>query len=49
VPSPYREQVRKFVDDKLDTHRRHIQEHGIDLPEILNWHWRGIGTGSGGY
>ena len=32
--------VQQLLEDKLVTHRRYIIEHGEDLPEIRNWHWR---------
>ena len=32
--------VQQLLKDKLVTHRRYIIEHGEDLPEIRNWHWR---------
>ena len=32
--------VQQLLKDKLVTHRRYITEHGEDLPEIRNWHWR---------
>ena len=37
----FREQAHAFVEAQLEAHRRHITEHGIDLPEILNWRWTG--------
>jgi xylulose-5-phosphate/fructose-6-phosphate phosphoketolase len=39
-----REWARGFVADQLARHRAYIEEHGIDLPEIVNWRWRGVGA-----
>ncbi|MDO9640579.1 MAG: phosphoketolase family protein [Pseudotabrizicola sp.] len=33
--------ARQFVDAKLLQHRRYIEEHGEDLPEIRQWRWLG--------
>ncbi|MEO5933362.1 MAG: phosphoketolase, partial [Duganella sp.] len=41
--SEFREQAQRFVVERLDAHRRYIREHGIDLPEILNWRWESSG------
>ncbi len=40
--APFREQARAFVDEQLAAHRAYIIEHGIDMPSILNWQWRGL-------
>ena len=29
--------------DKLVEHRQYINRHGVDMPEITNWTWKGIG------
>ena len=29
----------QFMEAKLVEHRKYITEHGIDMPEILNWKW----------
>jgi xylulose-5-phosphate/fructose-6-phosphate phosphoketolase len=31
--------LNKTVKDKLREHTEYIEEHGIDMPEILNWKW----------
>jgi xylulose-5-phosphate/fructose-6-phosphate phosphoketolase len=46
--SQHREEVTSFVAKKLDEHRRYIEQYGIDLPEILHWHWHGNAVASGG-
>ena len=28
------------MNDKLVEHKQYITEHGMDLPEVLNWKWR---------
>jgi xylulose-5-phosphate/fructose-6-phosphate phosphoketolase len=41
VPSlaSHRADARRAVERKLDAHRAYINQHGIDLPDILNWTW----------
>jgi len=45
VPSlaQHRDAIRRAVADKLADHRAYIEEHGIDMPEILGWTWGGAG------
>ncbi len=31
--------IKQLLRDKLIEHRRYIEQHGLDLPEILNWQW----------
>jgi xylulose-5-phosphate/fructose-6-phosphate phosphoketolase len=31
--------LKKHLQDKLVEHRRYIEKHGEDLPEIRNWRW----------
>jgi xylulose-5-phosphate/fructose-6-phosphate phosphoketolase len=31
--------LKKYAQDKLIEHKEYIREHGIDLPEILEWRW----------
>ena len=42
-----RDNARRWVVDRLQAHRTHICEHGIDLPEILHWQWRAASKGEG--
>ncbi|QVL31018.1 phosphoketolase family protein [Telmatocola sphagniphila] len=37
-----------YILGKLVEHRKYITEHGIDLPEILNWQWSGRAAGKPG-
>lgn len=30
---------KQFIRNKLVQHKQYIREHGIDMPEILNWKW----------
>jgi xylulose-5-phosphate/fructose-6-phosphate phosphoketolase len=33
--------LRQLLHDRRLDHRRHIEQHGEDLPEIRNWKWPG--------
>ena len=33
--------VKQAIRDKLIEHKRYVVEHGIDMPEVLNWRWSG--------
>ncbi|MBN2700484.1 MAG: phosphoketolase family protein [Methylohalobius sp. ZOD2] len=38
---PQAAHVKQLLRDKLIEHRRYINFHGQDMPEILNWQWPG--------
>jgi xylulose-5-phosphate/fructose-6-phosphate phosphoketolase len=31
--------LRQEMEDRRTTHRAHVNEHGADMPEIVNWTW----------
>ena len=31
--------LKKMLHDKLIEHKKYINKHGLDMPEILNWKW----------
>jgi xylulose-5-phosphate/fructose-6-phosphate phosphoketolase len=32
--------LKQIMQDKLIQHKQYINQHGQDLPEIRNWHWK---------
>lgn len=32
--------LKKLMEDKLVAHKEYIYEHGIDMPEIVEWRWK---------
>ncbi len=32
--------LRKLMEDKLIEHKQYIREHGVDMPEIVEWQWK---------
>jgi xylulose-5-phosphate/fructose-6-phosphate phosphoketolase len=37
--------LKQMIQDKLIEHKRYINEHGEDLPEVRNWKWGPMKTG----
>ena len=33
--------AKQAIRDKLIEHKQYITEHGVDLPEIRDWTWKG--------
>jgi xylulose-5-phosphate/fructose-6-phosphate phosphoketolase len=33
--------TKQWLRDRLIEHRTYVDEHGVDLPEVANWRWRG--------
>ena len=31
--------LEQIIESKLSDHKRHIRQHGEDMPEIRNWQW----------
>jgi xylulose-5-phosphate/fructose-6-phosphate phosphoketolase len=38
--------LEQIIESKLSDHKRHIRQHGEDMPEIRNWQWGATETNS---
>ena len=38
--------VTQTIRDKLIDHTRFVDEHGIDMPEVLHWRWLAEAAGT---
>jgi xylulose-5-phosphate/fructose-6-phosphate phosphoketolase len=36
---PHTDRARQFIRDRLFDHKRYIEQHGEEMPEIRNWKW----------
>jgi xylulose-5-phosphate/fructose-6-phosphate phosphoketolase len=39
--------AKQFLRDKLIDHKTYIDRYGVDMPEILNWQWGSVKSGTG--
>lgn len=39
IPSARKGHIRRIMEQKLQQHHDYIREHGVDMPEITQWHW----------
>lgn len=42
IPAAKKGKIKRDMEEKLEQHKKYIKEFGIDLPEILDWKWRGV-------
>lgn len=40
LDGPEAESLKVMMEQKLIEHRNYINDHGVDMPEILNWKWQ---------
>lgn len=39
IPGARKGKIKRLMQQKLEQHNAYIREHGIDMPEITQWHW----------
>lgn len=42
LPPATKGKIKKIMEQKLAAHKQYITQYGIDMPEILNWEWKGL-------
>ena len=42
LPPATKGKIKKLMEQKLAQHKEYITKYGVDMPEILNWEWKGL-------